>query len=184
MRSITPQRIWSTDFRCCQTLQCCQTKEVSTRARGSAHTVRPIFDHFGQICSTVGQICSKIRRISSLKFRTPIQKIPSCTLSREPIRKMIRLVVLSNAWFEPESTLWRVSHKLDHFIAEWKIIFKLLPNYLSIGQEPWSSGNGRRLMFQSLWVRILAPNTGWTFFHIYSLKRPKINEKEAGVGAF
>ena len=105
-------------------------------------------------------------------------------LYREPIRKMIRLVVLSNAWFEPESTLWRVSHKLDHFIAEWKIIFKLLPNYLSIGQEPWSSGNGRRLMFQSLWVRILAPNTGWTFFHIYSLKRPKINEKEAGVGAF
>ena len=31
-------------------------------------------------------------------------------------------------------------------------------------REPWSSGNGRRLMFQRSGVQILAPNTGWTFF--------------------
>ena len=26
----------------------------------------------------------------------------------------------------------------------------------------WSSGYGRRLMFQRSWVRILVPDTGWT----------------------
>ena len=42
-------------------------------------------------------------------------------------------------------------------------------------------------MFQRSWVRIPAPYTGWTFFTYCKncnvcLKRPKINEKEAGVG--
>ena len=36
-------------------------------------------------------------------------------------------------------------------------------------REPWSSGYGWRLMFQRSWVRIPAPYTGWTFFHIYLL---------------
>ena len=36
-----------------------------------------------------------------------------------------------------------------------------------IGREPWSSGYGRRLMFQRSWVQIPAPYTGWTFFHIH-----------------
>ena len=35
------------------------------------------------------------------------------------------------------------------------------------GQEPWSSGYGRRLEFQRSWVQILAPYTRWTFFHKY-----------------
>jgi len=35
----------------------------------------------------------------------------------------------------------------------------------------WSSGYGRRLMFQRLQVRILAPYTGWRFFHIYLLQK-------------
>ena len=49
-------------------------------------------------------------------------------------------------------------------------------------------------MFERLLVRIPAPNTGWTFGHFFTLicckncivclKRPKINEKEAGVGPF
>ena len=62
---------------------------------------------------------------------------------------------------------------------------------LQSGQEPWSSGYGKRLTFQRLWVRILAQYTGWTFFTYYCctncnfcLKRPKINEKEAGLGPF
>ena len=33
-----------------------------------------------------------------------------------------------------------------------------------LGREPWSSGYGRRLMFQRSWVQTLAPYTGWTFF--------------------
>ena len=32
------------------------------------------------------------------------------------------------------------------------------------GFEPWSSGYGKRLLFQSSWFRIQAPYTGWTFF--------------------
>ena len=65
-------------------------------------------------------------------------------------------------------------------------------NYL--GREPWSSGYERRLTFQRSWVRIPARYTGWTwnFFTLICckncidvcLKRPKINEKEAGVGPF
>ena len=47
-------------------------------------------------------------------------------------------------------------------------------------------------MFQGLGFEFLAPCTGWTFFTLISckncidvyLKRPKINEKEAGVGRF
>ena len=36
-------------------------------------------------------------------------------------------------------------------------------------REPWSSGYGKKLTFQRSWVRIQAPYTGWTFFHIYLL---------------
>ena len=64
----------------------------------------------------------------------------------------------------------------------------------NIGREPWSSGYGRRLMFVRLWVRIPSPYTGWTLGHFFTLicckncivclKKPKINEKEAGVGPF
>ena len=61
-------------------------------------------------------------------------------------------------------------------------------------REPWSSGYGRRLTFQRLWVRIPVPSAAWTW-HIFilicckncndvCLKRPKINKKEAGVGPF
>ena len=35
---------------------------------------------------------------------------------------------------------------------------------ITVGREPWSSGNMRRLKIQRLWVRIPAPYTGWTFF--------------------
>ena len=30
-----------------------------------------------------------------------------------------------------------------------------------VGRQPWSSGYGRRLMFERSWVQILAPCTGW-----------------------
>ena len=54
-----------------------------------------------------------------------------------------------------------------------------------MGVEPWPSGYGKRLMFQRLWVRILALYTGWTFFtyicckncNDVCLKRPKISKK-------
>ena len=43
-------------------------------------------------------------------------------------------------------------------------------------------------MFKRSWIRILEPYTGWTFFTliccIVCLKRPKINEKEAGICPF
>ena len=40
-----------------------------------------------------------------------------------------------------------------------------------IKKEPWSSGYGKRLSFQRSWIRIPAPYTGWTFFHIYLLEK-------------
>ena len=66
-------------------------------------------------------------------------------------------------------------------------------NKLSFGREPWFSGHGRRLTFKGSWVRIPTPYTGWPrhFSHWFvvkivqvCLKRPNINEKEAGVGPF
>ena len=70
----------------------------------------------------------------------------------------------------------------------------LLVSLLLPGQEPWFSGYEWRLMFQRLWVWILAPYTGWIFGHFFTcicckncivcLKRPKIKRKEAGVGPF
>ena len=59
--------------------------------------------------------------------------------------------------------------------------------------EPWSSGYGRHLLFERLRVQIPAQYTGWTghFFTLICckncidcLKRPKMKEKEAGVGPF
>ena len=58
-------------------------------------------------------------------------------------------------------------------------------NNSSYGREPWSSGNGRRLMLQRSLVRIPAPYTGWIFFTFiccknccdFCLKKPKINNK-------
>ena len=74
-----------------------------------------------------------------------------------------------------------------------ELYLALKPNLWPIGREPWSSGYGRRLTFLRSWVRIPAPDAGWTwhFFTlnccktcIVCLKRPKINEKEAVVGPF
>ena len=63
--------------------------------------------------------------------------------------------------------------------------------YFVTDYQPWSSGYGKRLKFQRSWVRFPALYTGWTFFTFICcknckvcLKRPKINEKEAGVGPF
>ena len=36
--------------------------------------------------------------------------------------------------------------------------------------EPWSSGYGRRLMLQRLWVQILAPKTDGHFSHLFVVK--------------
>ena len=55
-------------------------------------------------------------------------------------------------------------------------------------QEPWCSGYGRRLVLWRPWVRIPAPYTEWTFFHIRLLVENcidvclKKNEKVAGDG--
>ena len=88
-----------------------------------------------------------------------------------------------------------------NFYINNRIICKLWSNSRELqtksflnGREPWSSGNGWRLMFKRLWVQIPAPHTGWTFEHLFTficcknctvcLKRPKINKKEAGVVPF
>ena len=42
--------------------------------------------------------------------------------------------------------------------------FRTIFNKNERGREPWSSGYGRRLMFQKSWVQIRAPYAGWPFF--------------------
>ena len=62
-----------------------------------------------------------------------------------------------------------------------------------IGQEPWSGGYGRLLMFERSWFQILPLNTGctWLFLHLFVVKivlfvwkRPKINERRLGLAHF
>ena len=45
-----------------------------------------------------------------------------------------------------------------------------LTNKDNYGQEPWSSGYGRRLMSWRLWVWIQAAYTGWNLSHLFSCK--------------
>ena len=62
--------------------------------------------------------------------------------------------------------------------------------YQSILLELWSSGYGRRLIFQRSWVRIPAPYTRWTFFTFICCENFNVcwkdenKQKEAGVGQF
>ena len=53
------------------------------------------------------------------------------------------------------STIWGYNNK--------SLVFYLY------GREPWSSGNGKRLVFRRSWVQILTPYTLWTyhFSHIF-----------------
>ena len=82
------------------------------------------------------------------------------------------------------------SPNLFDYWADTSLPFFLLLKS-SFRREPWSSGYGWRLRFKRSWVEIPAPYTGWTFYTLICckncfvcLKRPKINEKEAGVGPF
>ena len=48
----------------------------------------------------------------------------------------------------------------------WSVIVSIWQVYSKWGREPWSSGYGWGLMFETLWVQIPALLTRWTFFHI------------------
>ena len=56
-----------------------------------------------------------------------------------------------------------VKSKAEVELAFLDFTAKVQANFIG-GREPWSSGYGRRLMFQRLWVQIPALYTGWTFF--------------------
>ena len=113
------------------------------------------------------------------------------------------------SWFKPtySSCCWRGFHceKMEKFPIIWNatvccrsqqiwhVVWMGLSNRRILtdwpqnewaGRERWSSGSGRRLMFQRSWVWLSAPYTGWTFFTFIcckycnvSLKRPKIKQK-------
>ena len=55
------------------------------------------------------------------------------------------------------------------FCRLWRLVgtHKLI---IFIGWEPWSSGYGRRLIFQRSWVWIPALYTGWTFSLLFVIK--------------
>ena len=72
---------------------------------------------------------------------------------------------------KPESSGIGSDHSANNATNATRMLFKKdweKFNYklFTTGREPWSNGYGRRLTFQMLWVRIPAPYTGWTFFHI------------------
>ena len=59
------------------------------------------------------------------------------------------------------SNIWSSKHNNINSCAT--LLKKL---FQCVGREPWSSGYERRPMSWRLWVRIPAPFTGKTFFHI------------------
>ena len=105
--------------------------------------------------------CSIAKGFFSLQLKLTLTNL------RQPISSSPAAVIGSQSFDNPEKVI----------------------KHMKQGREPWSSGYGKRLTFRRSWVRILEPYTGWTFFTYCKncnvcLKRPKINEKEAGVGPF
>ena len=96
-------------------------------------------------------------------------------------------------WSNPlfSQKLFSPSPGIEPGWLQWKLFSKqhlipLMLRFLRAG----ALFNGGWLMFERSWVRISAPYTGWTFFTLICwqncnvcLERPKINEKEAGVGS-
>ena len=75
-----------------------------------------------------------------------------------------------NKWKEFLTEIhWRSPHPVKIWTPVRRSMGQMLQNLFDVEREPWSSGYGRRLMFQSLWVRILAPYTGWAwhFSHLF-----------------
>ena len=64
------------------------------------------------------------------------------------------------------SQLWAVIRDL---YSPWVLPYTQQQVSKKLGREPWSSGYGRRLVFQRSCVRIPALFTRWTYFHIYLL---------------
>ena len=90
--------------------------------------------------------------IGNLESRKSLPKLPTIREATLLIKK----AVLSTPH-------WLRMHPLEGLIT-------IPQKNQSLGREPWSSGYGRRLMFERLWVRIPAPYTGWIdIFHIYLL---------------
>ena len=97
---------------------------------------------------------------------------------------------------DKQNWLWSFKHSLYYFAPAYHFGW-YEPSSLTYefhGREPWFSGYGWRFMFERSWVWIPVPYTGWPNGHFFTLicykncivclKRPKINEKEAGVGPF
>ena len=96
------------------------------------------------------------------------------------------------SWFKPtySSCCWRGFHceKMEKFPIIWNatvccrsqqiwhVVWMGLSNRRILtdwpqnewaGRERWSSGSGRRLMFQRSWVWLSAPYTGWTEAYVW-----------------
>ena len=63
-------------------------------------------------------------------------------------------------------SLYTLNLSIKYLVKLDKSVSNTLPVKFTIlyqvGREPWSSGYGSRLTFQRSWVRIPAPDTGWT----------------------
>ena len=129
-------------------------------------------------------MCAIIKRGFSLLVRKRAITIPlslSLVLVSSHYLSLLHTHTLSHCWEHVQ---------IDHKLKQQKASSFLFKRYdcpikrHSIwmgGRVPWCSGCGRRLVIWRLWVRIPAPYTGWTFFHIcvlrffyWFLKRPKL----------
>ena len=124
--------------------------------------------------------------ISTLTYTESLRRSFITPLTR--LYKLPHPIFWSKRWMPTgdmkSDQAWRGSKQASS-VTRWQDCFCL-------GWEPWSNGYGKRLTGRRLWVRILAPYTGWTIFtdncckncNDVCLKRPKINEKEAAVDPF
>ena len=95
---------------------------------------------------------------------------------------------MANIW---EDFFWTFSFKKAKIKTKRPKSKRVIQNFDTHPKKPLSSGYRRRLMFQRLWVWILATFTGWTFIHIYycencnvCLKKTKINNKRPRMAHF
>ena len=76
-------------------------------------------------------------------------------------------------WFSRAFSRCNLHVRFTEPFSRVLLLVLCLKTNLDIGREPWSSGYGRRLMFQRLGVQIPAPYTGWTFSHLFVVKIEK-----------
>ena len=166
----------------------CRCWQVPDRWVVPLGEVEQVAEHL-EMCHRQPRLKSKI---DSKKFLPALRRVKKVFKGREPWSwsyKQNLSVNLCYAHFRPLLLVEILDQPIRMLKNEHSIILCLKYLYRA---WPRPSGYGWWLMFNRLWVWILALHTGWTFGHfshwfvvkIVCLKRPKINKKSGRVGPF